>query len=63
MFKMWEGGEVGMKCPKCCGKVRTVETRPKPDNTNYRRKKCEVCGYRFSTVELTATDFAKQVIR
>ena len=52
-----------VKCPKCSGKVRTVETRPKPDNTNYRRKKCEVCGYRFSTVELTATDFAKQVIR
>lgn len=52
-----------MKCPKCGGKARTIDTRPKPDNTNWRRKQCRECGYRFSTVELTTVALAKQIGR
>ena len=42
-----------MKCPRCGGKTRTYDTRPRlMDNVNWRRKRCEVCGYRFTTVEM-----------
>lgn len=52
-----------MRCPKCGGKARTFDTRPKQDNTHWRRKQCLACGYKFTTIELTATEFAKQMMR
>lgn len=52
-----------MKCPKCGGKVRTFDTRPRPDNTNWRRKRCTVCDYKFTTIELTTVELAKQIAR
>ena len=52
-----------MKCPKCGGKARTYDTRPKADNRNWRRKRCVACDYRFTTIELTAVDLAKQIRR
>ena len=52
-----------MICPKCGAKVRTKDTRPHPDNTNWRKKQCEGCGYRFQTVEMTTVEFAKQIGR
>lgn len=49
-----------MICPKCGGKVRTIETRPNPyNNQNRRRKRCMKCDYRFTTYELTAVDLAQ----
>lgn len=50
-----------MFCPKCGGKTRTYDTRPKSGNTNWRRKRCEKCDYRFTTIELTAAELAKHI--
>ena len=52
-----------MKCPKCGGKARTYDSRPRMDNRNWRRKRCVVCDYRFTTIEMTSTDFAKELRR
>jgi len=52
-----------MKCPKCGGRIRTFDSRPRPDNTVWRRKRCDACGYRFTTVELTTVELAKQIGR
>ena len=40
-----------MNCPKCnCDILTTVDSR-KRLNEVYRRRKCEKCGYRFTTSE------------
>lgn len=45
-----------MKCPYCISdNVRTLETRESQDNTVRRRKKCTVCGRRFTTYEYVET--------
>ena len=36
-----------MKCPSCGGLTRVLETRE-----DRRRRACEACGHRFSTVEV-----------
>lgn len=36
-----------MKCPSCSGVTRVLETRD-----DRRRRACEECGHRFSTVEV-----------
>lgn len=43
-----------MICPKCGGKLQTVDTIP-TDKSVYRRKRCAECGYRVYTRE-TAVD-------
>lgn len=41
----------GLKCPKCQSPdLRTLETRP-TDSGVRRRRECETCDYRFTTVE------------
>lgn len=40
-----------MKCPRCGGVARTVDTRDAPDNAISRRRKCGQCGFRFKTTE------------
>ena len=39
-----------MKCPKC-GKSTIVTDSRERNNGIYRRRKCNLCGYRFSTYE------------
>ena len=42
-----------MICPGCGAKKMCVVTdvRDRADGTTYRRRKCTLCGYRFSTRE------------
>lgn len=43
-----------MKCQRCNGGSRVIATRePK------RRRECTTCGYRWSTVELSAEEVGK----
>ena len=39
-----------MTCPVCGSKTFVINSRPKND-TVYRRRECEDCGYRFNTYE------------
>lgn len=43
-----------MKCPECkCGHVFTIDSRAhEKGNSIRRRRKCDECGYRWSTYEL-----------
>lgn len=46
-----------MLCPKCKSyQVFVVDSRPK-DETTWRRRACESCGYRFNTMELEETEY------
>jgi transcriptional repressor NrdR len=38
-------------CPKCKSKTDVIDSRINPEKKIRRRRKCEKCGYRFSTVE------------
>ena len=40
-----------MNCPKCEGQTGVLDSRPECDCVR-RRRRCLVCGYRFSTIEL-----------
>lgn len=49
-----------MNCPKCNSvRLRVLDSRPTIGNEVRRRRKCELCGYRFTTYELTAVKRAK----
>jgi transcriptional regulator NrdR family protein len=39
-----------MNCPKCNEKTRILNAK---EQRNKRRRQCTVCGYRFSTYEIT----------
>ena len=49
-----------MKCPKCHGKSGVIDTRCHAKGPMlyrgliYRRHKCDECGHRWSTYEMTA---------
>ena len=40
-----------MNCPMCEGNTMVIDSRPSVDSIK-RRRLCEKCGYRFSTVEI-----------
>lgn len=40
-----------MKCSKCNGDIRVVDSVHTPDNETIRKRKCKKCGYIFYTVE------------
>lgn len=50
-----------MNCPKCgwtC--TRVVDSRDNDESgTVYRRRKCAMCGYRYTTYELTLGQIEK----
>lgn len=47
-----------MQCPKCKSvNVPCVDSRQTPDNLTRRRRWCEDCGIRFSTVEITVDEY------
>jgi hypothetical protein len=47
----------GMVCPKCDGDTGVLDTRPRMQNKQLRRRrKCLSCGHRFSTYEVAAED-------
>lgn len=45
-----------MKCDKCGGELEVTDTRNRKKNVLYRRRKCLVCGYAFSSFEFPADD-------
>ena len=47
-----------MNCPNCGGHTNVVDSRPNEDSTR-RRRECEVCKHRFSTVEIDADYYEK----
>lgn len=44
-----------MKCPKCEGKARNIDTVQTKDGETYRRRKCLDCGRIFYTCEYVVT--------
>jgi len=49
-----------MNCPKCHNmKARVIDSRY-AEGTKRRRRKCEVCGHRWTTWELPFPDFEDQ---
>ena len=44
---------MGIRCPACGGRCRTVDSRPRK-NGRARRYQCRECGHRFSTIEFVA---------
>lgn len=46
----------GLRCPECRGETGVIDTR-KSGLWRRRRRICETCGYRFSTMEIPAEVF------
>ena len=47
---------MALECPKCCSKDhRVVDSRPRAAPAFWRRRLCEKCGHRFSTIEKIQT--------
>lgn len=58
------GGTPAWPCPKCAGQLQVVDSRPSTFGnaaTVRRRRACDVCGYRFTTFEITADAMTAQV--
>ena len=46
-----------MHCPKCNGKVGVLDSTINPkDNEIFRKRKCNVCGHIFYTIEFEVED-------
>jgi transcriptional regulator NrdR family protein len=50
-----------MKCPKCKGKTKVLDSRRNPSNNIRRRRKCVKCSYRFSTIEILKIKKEKEI--
>lgn len=49
-----------MKCPKCDGKARVIDTIPnEQDHETYRRRVCLECGHKFYSVEFETEPTAR----
>lgn len=47
-----------MNCPLCnCEKTTTVDSRKTEADKTRRRRVCQRCKYRFSTVEISVDDY------
>ena len=47
-----------LKCPKCGSENgHVVDSRPSENNTARRRRECNNCGFRFSTIEITIQEY------
>lgn len=52
-----------MNCPVCnCDVLTVVDSRPQPDSV-HRRRKCERCGFRFTTRETIVDKIRMSVCR
>ena len=45
-----------MKCPKCGGEVKLLESINTPSNEIYRKRKCKDCKKIFYTIEFEVED-------
>lgn len=41
-----------INCPKCSSASGVLQSRTQPDNTMWRRRRCDKCGHRWSTREI-----------
>lgn len=46
-------------CPKCGYQTYILDTRTRPDENIRRRRQCEKCGHRFTTIEVEVNEFEK----
>lgn len=47
-------------CPECVSTdVKVIDSRCSPEGSYRRRRKCNACGHRWSTYEITQEDWAK----
>lgn len=46
-----------MNCPKCGSDDGFVKESRTRNFNRYRRRQCNVCGYRFSTIEILVKDY------
>jgi len=54
---------ITMKCPKCGSKTTVTKIFHKKTRTfRYRKCKNNKCGYKFKSVEMTATDWNYKAI-
>jgi len=53
-----EGKGMGLPCPECNGRTRTLETRIARGNVR-RRRVCKECSIRFTSWELDDTSILK----
>lgn len=62
---MSKKGSTGFRCPACRAEnTHVCDSRGSKGKTYRRRRRfCEACGYRFSTVEVTATEYDARVGR
>ncbi len=51
----------GLTCPSCGGTTGVTDSRPKPAAIK-RRRKCEICGFRFTTIEVIAAMYPEQAL-
>ena len=54
-----------MNCLKCNSSTSVVDSRPQETSAIKRRRKCNSCGYRFSTIEqvLTKKTVVKKAVK
>lgn len=45
-----------MNCPICQSKLKTIDSRPLPNNQTYRRLECNRCGERYTSTEKITTE-------
>lgn len=45
-----------MKCPKCGGEIKLLESINTPSNEIYRKRKCKDCKKIFYTIEFEVED-------
>lgn len=53
-----------MRCPRCKGKLKTIDSRERDGGLiTWRRRECTKCMYRFSTQEITEETLAKHYVK
>lgn len=61
MRRLEHESNLGLRCPHCnYGRSLVIDSRDIPEQKSRRRRHaCERCGNRFTTYEITATDYQK----
>lgn len=53
LLRAHKKGGLVMKCPECNGETGVKDSRPGPENSIRRRRKCFECEHRFTSFELS----------
>lgn len=52
-----------MTCPKCNNEITKVVDSRADDESVWRRRECQGCGYRFNTIEIDEDYYERMVIK